>query len=366
MVTFLVTIMCLDSSEFLLKFIIRNYYVDEVSPQTLSEGAKAGMVASLNDEHSVYIDSEFGYDQFENMVSGEYSGIGAVVSQIEKKAVIIQVYPNSPAQKAGLLPGDIITESDGVPSAGSTLNEVSRRLQGKAGTTVSIKVEREGETLEFELTRAPISVEVVTSEVLENDIGYVKITDFDLNTDDEFISALESLKDTKKLIIDLRDNPGGYMDVAINAIDLFLNEGNIVTAKYKSEETRYEASNKNKTPLSEEFLLTTPMCILVNGDSASASEIFAAALKDHERATIVGTKTYGKGSIQSTYDLGNNTGLKLTIGHFYSPKGTKIDKNGVSPDIEVELPHELNDLPISAIPREKDVQLKSAIEFLKK
>ena len=365
-VTFVITITQFGSSEFLLRYLIKTLYVEDVDQQILNDGAKAGIVEALGDEHSVYIDSEYGYDNFQNMISGEYSGIGAVVTQINKKAVITQVYPDSPAQKAGLLPGDIITESDGVPSAGSTLTEVSHRLQGKSGTKVSVKIDRNGEILEFELTRAPISVPAVTSEIINDDIGYVRIAEFDINTDDELIAALESLKDTKKLIIDLRDNPGGYMDVAINTIDMFIKEGNIVTAKYKTDETKYEAVAQNKTSLSDEFLLTTPVCILVNENSASASEIFSAALKDHKRATIVGKKTYGKGSIQSTFPLKDNTGVKLTIGHFYSPSGTKIDKTGVTPDIEVELPEEFINISTAEIPHEKDTQLNAAIDFLKK
>lgn len=364
-ITFMITLVSFGGSEFLLRYIIKNFYIEDVEQQTIDEGAKAGIVASLEDEHSIYIDSEYGFDHFENMISGEYSGIGAVITQQNKKAVITQIYPDSPAQKAGLLVGDIIVESDGVQSKGSTLTEVSHRLQGKEGTKVSLKVDRNGEILEFELTRAPISVEAVTWELLNGETGYVKISEFDVNTDKELISALESLKEAKNLIIDLRDNPGGYMDVAVNAIDLFIDEGNIVTAKYKSDETKYDATDKDTDSLSKEFLLKTPMCILVNQNSASASEIFSAALKDHKRATIVGVNTFGKGSIQSTFRLKNNSGVKLTIGHFYSPNGTKIDKAGVKPNVEALIPEEFLDVPVSDIPREQDTQLKAALDVFK-
>ena len=338
----------------------------EVDQIAIEDGAKAGIVASLKDEHSIYIDSEYGYNHFENMISGEYSGIGAVLTQINKKAVITQVYPDSPAQKAGLMVGDIIVEVDGIKSRGSTLTEVSHRLQGEDGTKISVKVDRNGEILDFELTRAPISVKAVTYEIINGDTGYIRISEFDIDADKELILALNELKDAKKLIIDLRDNPGGYMDVAINTIDLFINEGNIVTAKYKSGETKYDATSKNETPLSDEFLLKTPLCILVNQNSASASEIFSAALKDYSRATIVGTKTFGKGSIQSTFALDNNSGVKLTIGHFYSPNGSKIEKDGVKPDIEAIIPEEFSNIPVEEIPKEQDTQLSAAIDFLKK
>lgn len=362
-VTFVLTLMHFGGSEFFLRFIIKNYYAGEVSQQALDNGAKAGLVASLGDEHSVYIDSEYGYDHFENLISGEYSGVGAVITQQNKKAVITQIYPGSPAEKAGLMLGDIIVEVSGIKSAGSTLTEVSHRLQGKEGTSVSVKVDRGGEILDFELIRAPISVDAVKAEIIDGDTGYISISEFDVNTDEELITALKGMKDVKKLIIDLRDNPGGYMDVAINTVDLFIKEGTIVTAKYNSGESKYTATSKNKTSLSDEFLLETPLIVLVNENSASASEFFSVALKDHGRATIIGTNTYGKGSIQSTFKLKDNSGVKLTVGHFYSPKGTKIDKSGVKPDVEVKLSEEFANVPISEIPREKDAQLKAALDF---
>ena len=364
-ITFMVTLANFGGAEFLLRFLIKSYYVEDVEQNVIDEGAKAGIVAALGDEHSVYIDSEYGFDHFENAIAGEYSGIGATLQQINKKAVIVDMYPDSPAQKAGLMTGDIVTEVGGIPSSGSTLTEVSQRLLGDAGTTVSLKVERNGKELSFDIVREDISVHTVSFESLENNIGYIKMTSFDVDSDDELINALKELKVSEKLIIDLRDNPGGYMDVAINTIDLFINEGTIVTAKYKSDEQSYDATDENNTDLSDEFLLKTPICVLVNGNSASASEIFSAALKDHDRAKIVGTNTFGKGSIQSTFPLKDNSGVKLTVGHFYSPDGNKIDKKGVKPHIEVTLPAEYENTPVSDIPKAYDTQLQAAIDALK-
>lgn len=365
LITFLITLSNFGGSEFMLRFLIKNYYVEDVDQNVIDEGAKAGIVAALGDEHSVYIDSDYGFDYFENSISGEYSGIGAVIRQINKKAVIAEIYSDSPAEKAGLMPGDIITEVAGIPSKGSTLNEVSQRLIGEAGTSISVKIERDGQEMSFSIMRENISVHSVTFEKLENNTGYIRISSFDVDTDEELTSALKELKDSEKLIIDLRDNPGGYMDVAINTIDLFINEGTIVTAKYKTSEKTYDATAANKTELSDEFLLKTPICVLVNGNSASASEIFSAALKDNGRAKIVGTTTYGKGSIQSTFPLKDNTGVKLTVGHFYSPDGNKIDGNGVSPDIEIQLPQGYENLPAADIPANDDTQLQAAINALK-
>ena len=345
--------------------MIKNYYIEDVEQSVINEGAKGGIVAALEDQHSMYIPSEYGFDHFENSLSGEYSGIGASIQQINKKAVIVEVYDASPAQKAGLKIGDIITEVAGIPSRGSTPTEVSHRLQGENGTSVTVKIERDGKELEFEIVREPISIHTVSYKTLENDIGYIRVSSFDLDTDKELTDALLNLKDSKKLIIDLRDNPGGYMDIAIKTIDLFINDSLIVTAKYKSDETEYFATADNKTGLTDEFLLKTPVCVLVNQHSASASEIFSAALKDHGRAKIVGLNTFGKGSIQSTFSFKDNSGVKLTVGHFYSPSGKKIDGSGVKPDIEVYLDEKYLDVPVKEIPIEHDLQLKAAIDALK-
>lgn len=364
-ITFSITLFNFGGSEFWLRFLIKNYYVEDVPQAVINEGAKAGIVASLGDEHSVYIDSEYGFDSFENSLSGEYSGIGAAISLVDDKAVITEIYSNSPAEKAGLMTGDVITEAAGVRAIGSTISEIAHRLQGENGTSVSVKVRRDGKELEFEITREAISVTSTSWEKLENNIGYIKLSSFDFDTDQELVNALTNLGNSKGIIIDLRDNPGGYMNVAINTIDLFVNEGTIVTAKYKSDETVFSATKENNTSLSDDFLLTTPICVLVNQNSASASEIFSAALKDHQRATIIGQNTYGKGSIQSTFSLKNNSGVKLTVGHFYSPNGDKIDGSGVKPDIEISLAEEYINIPVSTIPRASDLQLKAAINALK-
>lgn len=363
-VTFFSTLVYFGGSEFLLRYLIKTYYVEDVEQSVINEGAKAGIVSALGDEHSVYISSEYGFDYFENSISGEYSGIGAAIQQINKKAVIMEVYDDSPAKNAGLKKGDIILEVDGILSKGSTLTEISQRLLGKSGTSVNVKIDRGGSEIEFDIVRAAVSIHTVSYKTLENDIGYIKMTTFDSDSDKEFINALLNLKDCKKLIIDLRDNPGGYMDVAVNTIDLFINDSMITTAKYKAGEKDYFATSTNETGLSDEFLLKTPVCVLVNQNSASASEIFSAALKDHKRATIVGVNTFGKGSIQSTFPFNDNSGIKLTIGHFYSPNGTKIDKAGVKPDIEVKLPEKYNDVAAYDIPENEDLQLKAAINAL--
>lgn len=364
-VTFVITLFNFGGSEFFLRFLIKNYYIEDVENSVINEGAKAGIVSALGDEHSQYISSEYGFDYFENSISGEYSGIGAAIQQIDKKAVVAEVYDGSPAQKAGLKKGDIIVEVNGILSRGSTLTEVSQRLLGEDGTAVKVKIDRSGSELEFDIVRGPVSIHTVSCKTLENDIGYIKMSSFDVDSDKELTDALLKLKESKKLIIDLRDNPGGYMDVAIKTIDLFINDGLIVSAKYKTDDMEYFATATNDTGLSDEFLLKTPICVLVNQNSASASEIFSAALKDHKRATIVGTNTFGKGSIQSTFSFKDNSGVKLTIGHFYSPNGTKIDGSGVKPDIEVLLPEKYLDTSIKDIPLNDDLQLKAAISTLK-
>ena len=366
LVTYFLTLQHYGGSELLLKALINKHYVEDVDKNILSEGAKMGMVNALNDEHSVYITSEYGFDYFSDSLSGEYVGIGATIQNQNKKAVIIEINDDSPAQKAGLKKGDIIEAVDDIPSKGSTLAEVTKRILGEEGTTVKISVKRNEQAMDFNVVRAPISMHTVSFEKLDRNTGYIQMSGFDVDTDRELIDALVKLSDCKKLIIDLRNNLGGYMDVAINTIDLFINDGVIVTAKYKDYENDYSATDKNKTGLSDEFLLKTPMAVIVNENSASASEIFSAALKDHGRAKIVGVNTYGKGSIQTTFSFKDNSGVKLTIGHFYSPNGTKIDKSGVKPDIEISLDEKYKNIGVPEIPRQDDLQLKAAIAALNK
>lgn len=340
-----------------LRGLIRKYYVDDVEKSVLTDGEKAGMLAALGDSHTYYIPPEYGYDFFEDEVMGEFSGIGVTINKPKDSdyVTVSEVMPDLPAYNAGIKNGDAIIKVDGEDTKGKSVNDVALLVRGKIGTSVNITVERDAEELEFSVKREKISAESVHSKVLDGNIGYVYISQFDNDTDAELKEAVSKLPDVKGLVIDLRDNPGGIMQVAISSLDLFLDKGDvIVTAKYKDSEKTYKSDHKKTFDM--------PVTVLVNENSASASEIFSAAIKENGRGKIVGTTTYGKGSIQKTFMLGDNSGANITIGRFYSPKNNKIDKVGVKPDVEVELPDELKDTAISSLEFEKDTQLKEAVK----
>ena len=288
---------------------------------------------------------------FEESVTGEYAGIGISMLQKEnEEAVVNQVFKDSPAEKAGMKVGDIFHEVNGKSAKGKDLEWLSDEIRGEEGTDVEIKVKRGEEILSFSVTRVVVDTPSVTAEVLEGNIGYVKLSQFDANSHDELKKAMDEMGDIKGVIIDLRDNPGGLFDVCLETVDPFLGEKDIVIARYKDDEEISKAD--------AEILYDMPMAVLINENSASSSEIFAACMKDNGRATIVGTKSYGKGSIQTSFPLSGNAGLNLTIGHFYSPNGDSINNVGVKPHISVEY-----DVADGA---KYDTQLQAAIDALKK
>ena len=333
-----------------VRWLINTYYDGEIDRDKMDEGEIAGLVAGLGDPHSVYIPKEYGLTHFEEQVSGEYAGIGISMQQQEKSAVVLTVFKDSPADKAGMKAGDVFYEVNGTSAAGKDIEWLSDQIRGKEGTDVSIKVKRGDKILSFTITRAVVDTPTVTAEIIEGNIGYITISQFDASTHTELEKAMDEMGDINGVIIDLRDNPGGYFEVCLQTADPFLDACNIVIARYKDKEEISEADEKVKYEM--------PMVVLINEKSASSSEIFAACMKDNERATLVGTKSYGKGSIQTSFPLSDNTGLNLTIGHFFSPKGNSIDKVGVTPHIIVEF-----EQPEGA---KYDTQLQAAIDVLKK
>ncbi len=333
-----------------VRMLINTYYDGEIDREKMAEGEIAGMVAGLGDPHSYYIPKEYGLSNFEESVSGEYAGIGISMMQKEDGAVVNQVFKGSPADEAGIKVGDTFHEVNGKSAEGKDLDWLADQIRGEEGTKVEIKVKRGEEVLSFTVTRAVVDTPTVTFEIVEGNIGYVQISQFDATTHQELQKAMDEMGDIKGVIIDLRDNPGGLFDVCLATVDPFLGERDIVIARYKDEEEISKADAEVKYEM--------PMVVLINKDSASSSEIFAACMKDNGRATLVGTKSYGKGSIQTSFPLSDNSGLNLTIGHFYSPNGNSIDKVGVTPHITVEY-----DLPEGAT---YDTQLQAAIDALKK
>ncbi|MBO5453654.1 MAG: PDZ domain-containing protein [Clostridia bacterium] len=339
------------------RFLIDKFYVDPVSDKDIKEGIVNGMVQSLDDDFSIYIPSSYGYDKYDSSVSGEFEGIGISISYVDGNSQVVEVYENSPAYKKGVLEGDIIIRSDDIDLKGKIPSEVSEVLRGKAGTTVNMTVLRDGKELTInDIRREAINTPSVKSKMI-GDIGYIYVSNFDNDTDIELTEKLDILKDSQSLIIDLRDNPGGRLDVVLNSLDLFLDEGVVLIAKYKDNEEQIYNS-------SEGTAYEKPVVVLVNENSASAAEIFAAALKERDRAEIVGVNTYGKGSIQRSFILPDNSGINITVGRFYSPNGNKIDKVGVEPDVVIKLSDEYLYTEVAEVPFEDDLQLNKAIELL--
>lgn len=323
--------------------IKQNYlYSDEIDDETLEAGLVSGYVNSLGDPYSVYYDEEATQQLLES-TTGEFSGIGVAISQDIKTMLItfVTVYPDSPADKAGLKDGDILYKVDGEDVSMQDINEVVTKLRGMVGTKVEVTVIRGEEAEEYttEVTRDIIEVQTVSSEIKENDIGYISITEFNATTDEHFEKALIDLngRGIKGLVIDLRNNPGGTLDTVCNIADVLLPEGTIVYTKDKN-------GNQDTYTSDASHQLAVPLVVLINGNSASASEILAGAVKDYGVGTLVGTTTYGKGIVQQLFPLVDGTCLKLTISEYFTPKGNNIHGIGVTPDVEVEYTAEDNQL----------------------
>ena len=339
-----------------LESLVDQYYMGEVDDDSLQEGIYAGYIYGLDDPYSVYYDEEETKELMET-TTGEYDGIGAVLSQDKTNGIItlIQVYDDSPAQKAGLKDGDILYMVGDKEVTGDDLSAVVADIKGEKGTEVELTVLRGDDETEITVTavRDTIEYPTVEHEMMQDHIGYIRITEFDSVTYDQFMEALEDLKaqGVEGLVVDLRNNPGGSLTIVCEILDEILPEGKIVYTEDKNGKQQEMTSD-------EEHKLEIPMSVLVNGYSASASEIFAGAVQDYGIGQIVGTTTYGKGVVQQIFDLKDGTCVKLTISEYFTPKGRSIDGKGITPDVEVE--YEKNEADPEA-----DNQLDQALEVLK-
>ncbi len=336
--------------------LVHKDYVDQpVNDTKLMEGAITGMVASLGDPHSQYMNPQV-YKDATNELAGSYEGIGAYVNTSGTTLKITRPIPGSPAEKAGLKAGDEIVGVDGVDMTGVSPEQVRQKVIGPAGSTVHLTVRRPGQSglLQFDVVRAKINVPSVTSKMLNNGIAYVQISDFGNTTTSELKSQLTTLlaQNPKGLILDLRDNPGGYLQTAVEVVSQFVDHGPVVFEKSA------DGSKKEYDAVSGGLATKIPMVVLINANSASASEITAGALQDDGRAKLVGTVSYGKGSVQIRVPLSNNEGaVAITIAHWLTPKGRLIDGKGLTPDVYVPM-------TASDINSGRDPQLDAASQTL--
>lgn len=339
--------------------IISKYFLYDVTGEQYDNAILKGMMQALDDPYSCYYSKEE-YDELNQSIDGTYCGIGAYVGQNRETLTmtITRPFPDGPADQAGVMAGDIIYKVDDVDVTGMDINSVVAKMKGEKGTKVKLTVLR-GDSLDemsFEIVRNEIEVPTVTYKMMEDEIGYIYIAQFDKVTVNQFIHAVDDLEaqGMKGLIIDVRDNGGGLYTSCTAMLDRLIGKGLLVYTETKSGKKEEEYA-KTK----EEF--TKPLVVLVNGNSASASEIFSGAIQDYGIGTIMGTQTFGKGIVQSVIPLYDGSAMKLTISNYYTPKGRSIHKVGITPDVVVELDKSLT----GVITEEQDNQLQSAVQFLK-
>lgn len=330
--------------------VIDELYIGEIDEEKVLDETIKGYVNGLGDEYSEYMTVEE-WEEFQSSALGNYVGIGIYMS-VDKNGNVVVLTPikDSPAEKAGLLSGDIIAFVDEESVIGMSSDEVSNKIKGEAGTKVKITVYREGEYKDFEIERAEIKIYHVEEKMLENNIGYISLITFDEGCSEEFKNAYLKLKEqgAQKIIVDLRDNTGGIVDEALNIIDMFVPKDNTMLITVDS------SGNKEYSKAKEDPIIDGEVIVLTNEYSASASEIMVGALKDNGIAKTVGKTTFGKGVIQSVFLLKDGSALKLTVNEYFTPNETKINKIGIAPDYEVE----------EVAETEEDEQLNKAIELL--
>ena len=346
-----------EKTSILQEYIDRYFLFDEDMTK-VEDGIYAGMMNGLGDPYTVYYTKEE-YKALNEDTEGKYSGIGAVVSQNPNTKIItiVKIFDNSPAKDAGLQAGDIIYKIDGEEIAGTDMDIlVKTRIRGEEGTSFTMTVLRgdDRKEVELELTRRSIEVETVTSKMLDDNIGYIAVSQFDAVTSEQFKSNIEALQSQgmTKLIVDLRGNPGGLLDQVVDMLDYILPEGLVLYTEDKyGEREEYYSDGTHEVNI--------PMAVLVNENSASASEVFTGTFRDFERGTVVGKTTFGKGIVQNVLPLGDGTAIKITTQHYYPPSGYDLHKVGIKPDVEVDLNEG------AEIGSDSDNQLSTAIDILK-
>ena len=340
--------------------IIDKHYLGEVNDEDLLEGAIRGYIDGLGDPYTEYISKEEMQEYMEDTL-GNYVGIGIYMIKDEKtnRVKVLSPIKNSPAETAGIQPGDLIIAVNGKEYTGDEMTQMSNDIKGEEGTEVILTILRNNESLEIKVKREKIKVNPVESKVLENNIGYIAFTSFDETTAEDFKSKFEELQkqNIKSLIIDLRNNGGGLVDQAVDIAGYVLDKDSVVL--YEVDKNENEVVEKTTT----DPIIDMPIIILTNENTASASEILAGALKDFGKAKTVGIKTYGKGVIQEILSVKDGSGIKITTSEYQTPNRNKINKIGIEPDEKVELPNDVTS--VLNVPEDKDTQLQKAIEMLK-
>ena len=340
--------------------IIDKYFLGEVDEEKLKEGAIKGYIEGLDDSYTEYISKEDMEDYMAD-ATGNFVGIGIYMVQDTEtnKIMVLAPIKGSPAEEAGIQPGDYIIAVDDVEYTGEEMTTASNKIKGEEGTTVKIKILRGTETKEYKLKRENIKVNPVEGKGVEENIGYIEFSSFDEGTSEDFKAKFEELQKQgiKSLIIDLRNNGGGIVDEALEIADFILEKDDVIL--YEVDKNGNEEIEKSEN----DPIINMPVILLTNENTASASEILAGALKDHNKAKIVGTKTYGKGVIQQVLTLPDGSGLKITSEEYLTPNKTKINKVGIEPDEKVELPDTVEN--VLTVEEKDDTQLQKAIEMAK-
>lgn len=346
-----------------IKDKIDKYYIGEVDNNKLIEGAAKGMASALKDPYTVFM-NQAEFSDFASQTGGTYVGLGLQIGVKDDKIVVVSTFESSPAQKAGILAGDIIETVNGTTVTGQDMEKAVSMMKGKKGEEVKLTVSRETRgAFEVSAVRDEIQMVTVKEEILDKEIGYIQVSLFDEHTADNFEKALKSLssKGMKSLILDLRENPGGLLDQTVKMTSQFVPKGkNIVYTEDK------EKNRKNYDSVGG-IAEGLPITILIDGNTASASEILIGAIKDYNIGTLVGEKSFGKGVVQTTFyrdkdGFGDGTALKVTISKYFTPNGQNIHGVGIAPDVEVVYPKELKEKPYD---RNSDPQFKKALEIAK-
>ena len=339
---------------------LEKYYVGDLDQTAMEEGIYKGLVSSVGDPYTTYYTKEE-FDSLMEKTSGVYAGIGVqmMIDQTDNSILVTDVFEGSPAAKAGMLPKDKIVGAEGQPLTGDDFNEAPKIIKGKPGTKVTVTVFRPStnETLDLEMKRENVIYPSVSHKMLEGNINYIKISSFEELTYEQFKEALEAgnKANAQGLIIDVRDNPGGLLDVTVEIVDELIPKGVIVSTKDKE--------GKVKEMSSDDEYLDIPIVVLVNERSASASEVLSGALKDHNRAILVGNRTFGKGIVQTIMPLTDGSAIKVTTSQYFTPSGVCIQGEGIEPDYKVDLAPEL--MIKAKLEYNEDLQLQKAVEVLK-